>query len=110
MAQHTPAFVTWQPSMLLTPLTSTGYSCVKFLSVYLWAPLVAQRGRTPLPMEETQVRSLGWEDPLAIHSSIRAWEILWTEEPGVDCQGIFPTQASNSFSMAQGWGGEMVSG
>ena len=32
------------------------------------------------------VRSLGWEDPLeretAIHSSILAWEIPWTEEPG----------------------------
>ena len=35
---------------------------------------------------EMQVRSLGWEDPLekeiAIHSSILAWEILWTEGPG----------------------------
>ena len=35
---------------------------------------------------ETQVRSLGWEDLLeegmATHSSILAWEILWTEEPG----------------------------
>ena len=33
-----------------------------------------------------QVRSLGWEDPLekrmSTHSSILAWEILWTEEPG----------------------------
>ena len=37
-------------------------------------------------MQETQVRSLGWEDALekemATHSSILAWEILWTEEPG----------------------------
>ena len=37
-------------------------------------------------MRETRVRSLGWEDPLekemATHSSILAWEILWTEEPG----------------------------
>ena len=35
---------------------------------------------------ETQVRSLGWEDPLeeemATHSRILAWEIPWTEEPG----------------------------
>ena len=33
-----------------------------------------------------QVHSLGWEDPLekemATHSSILAWRILWTEEPG----------------------------
>ena len=37
-------------------------------------------------MQETQVQSLGWEDPLekevATHSSILAWEIPWTEEPG----------------------------
>ena len=37
-------------------------------------------------MQETQVRSLGWENPLekkmAIHSSILAWEIPWMEEPG----------------------------
>ena len=37
-------------------------------------------------IQETQVGSLGWEDPLekemAIHSSILAWEIPWTEEPG----------------------------
>ena len=36
--------------------------------------------------QETWVQSLGWEDPLekemATHSSILAWEILWTEEPG----------------------------
>ena len=37
-------------------------------------------------MQETKVRSLGGEDPLekgmAIHSSILAWRIPWTEEPG----------------------------
>ena len=37
-------------------------------------------------MQETQVRSLGQEDPLekgiATHPSILAWEIPWTEEPG----------------------------
>ena len=37
-------------------------------------------------MQETRVRSLGWEDALeegmAIHSSILAWRIPWTEEPG----------------------------
>ena len=36
--------------------------------------------------EETWVPSLGWEDPLeegmAAHSSILAWRIPWTEEPG----------------------------
>ena len=37
-------------------------------------------------MQETQVRSVDWEDPLeremGIHSSILAWEIPWTEKPG----------------------------
>ena len=37
--------------------------------------------------QETWVQSLGWEDPLekelATHSSILAWEIPWTEEPGM---------------------------
>ena len=37
-------------------------------------------------MQETQVRSLGWEDPLekemAIYSSTIPWKITWTEEPG----------------------------
>ena len=37
-------------------------------------------------MQETWVRSLGWEDSLekgkATHSSILAWRIPWTEEPG----------------------------
>ena len=36
--------------------------------------------------QEMQVRSLGWEDPLekemAKHSSVLAWEIPWTEDPG----------------------------
>ena len=42
--------------------------------------------KNPLAMQETQARSLGWEDPLekgmAIHSSILAWRTPWTEEPG----------------------------
>ena len=37
-------------------------------------------------IQEMQVRSLGQEDPLvkemAAHSSVLAWEIPWTEEPG----------------------------
>ena len=42
--------------------------------------------KLPLAMQETQVRSLGWEDPLekelATHSSTLAWRIPWTEGPG----------------------------
>ena len=47
-----------------------------------WASLVAQLVKNPPAMQETLVRSLGWEDPLekgkATHSSILAWRIPWT--------------------------------
>ena len=49
------------------------------------ASLVAQRVKHLSAMQETRVRSLGWEDPLekqvAPHSSILAWKIPWTAEP-----------------------------
>ena len=47
---------------------------------------MAQMVKNLPAMQETRVRSLGWEDPLekvmAIHSSILAWRIPRTEEPG----------------------------
>ena len=50
------------------------------------ASLVAQMVKHLPAMWETQVQSLGWEDPLekemAIHSSTLGWKIPWTEEPG----------------------------
>ena len=56
------------------------------------ASLVAQTVKNLSAMQETQVWSLGWEDPLqtgiATHSSILAWRIPWTEEPGwPQCMG-----------------------
>ena len=53
----------------------------------IWASQVALVVKTPpASAEDTWVRSLGWEDPLeeemATHSSIPAWRIPWTEEPG----------------------------
>ena len=51
-----------------------------------WASLVAQTVKCLSAMQETQVGSLGPEDPLekemAIHSSTTAWKIPWMEEPG----------------------------
>ena len=42
--------------------------------------------KNPQVMQETLVRSLGQEDPpeeeMATHSSVLAWKIPWTEEPG----------------------------
>ena len=50
------------------------------------ASLVAQTVKNPPAMQETLVRSLDQEDPLeegmATHSSIFAWRMPWTEEPG----------------------------
>jgi len=51
-----------------------------------WASLVAQMVKNPPPMQETRVQSLGQKDLLekrmATPSSILAWRIPWTEEPG----------------------------
>ena len=53
---------------------------------YFWASLVTQMVKHLPTMQETWVRSLGWEDPLekemATHSSTLAWKIPWTKEPG----------------------------
>ena len=55
---------------------------IGYLLQYSWASLVAQLVKNPPAMQETWVRSLGWEDPLekgkATHSSILAWRIPWT--------------------------------
>ena len=57
------------------------YTCTHL--IHSWASLVAQWQRILLPMQETQVWSLGQEDTLekeeATHSSILDWEIQWTE-------------------------------
>ena len=56
-----------------------------------WASLVVQMVKNLSAMQETQAQFLGWEVPLeegmATHSSILAWRIPWTEEPG----GLQPT-------------------
>ena len=57
---------------------------------FYFTSLVAQMVKCLPPMWENQVRSLGQEDPLenemATHSSVLAWKIPWTEEPG----GLLP--------------------
>ena len=54
--------------------------------VLLETSLMAQMIKNLPAMWETWIQSLGWEDPLekgtVIHSSILAWRIPWTEEPG----------------------------
>ena len=52
----------------------------------IWASLIAKLVRNLPAMQETQVQSLGQEDPLGKEmetlSSIFAWRIPWTEKPG----------------------------
>ena len=56
------------------------------IRIWIWTSLVAQRVKHLPAVRETWVPSLGREDPLeremATHSSILAWKIPWTEEPG----------------------------
>ena len=59
----------------------------QFVGTIGWVyDLVAQILKSLPAMRETWVQSLCWEDPLdnemATHSSILAWKIPWTEEPG----------------------------
>ena len=53
---------------------------------HIWASLVAQMVKNLPTMQEIQVQSLGQEDSLekgmATHSSVLAWKITWTVEPG----------------------------
>ena len=59
---------------------------VRYSLQYSWASLVVQLVKDLPVMQETWVQSLGWEDPLgegmATYSSILAWRIAWTKEPG----------------------------
>ena len=52
---------------------------------------MAQRVKNLPAIQETQIRTLGWEDPLekgtAMHSSIPVWEIPWTEPGGLQSMG-----------------------
>ena len=65
----------------LLPLLEHPMHCLIVKEIHWWL----REQRTCLPMQETWVQSLGWEDPLekgkATHSSILAWKILRTEEP-----------------------------
>ena len=64
------------------------FSCIIFDMYFkvAWAPLVAQMVKNLPAMQETQVGSLGQEDPLqegmATHSNSRVWRIPRTVEPG----------------------------
>ena len=79
--RHTPTpvrmpafFIFREPSLVVSP------------ALRLQASLLAHCQRTPLPVQDTGVQSVGQEAPLeketATHSSVPARETLWAEEPG----------------------------
>ena len=76
---------------------------------------MAQLVKNPPAMQETWVRSLGWEDPLekgmTTHPSILAWRIPGTEEPG-GCSpwGHKESDTTEQLSTAQHRHGERVTG
>ena len=75
------------PSWALQQLSDTEQVLFTELLISdLWASLVAQMVKNMSVVQKTQVQSLGWEDPLekrmATHSSIPAWRVPQTEEPG----------------------------
>ena len=68
------------------PFQSGGGNIIDGGNNCMGACLMVQPGRICLPVQKTRVQSLGQENPLEkemeTHSSIRAWRIPWTEEPG----------------------------
>ena len=84
------------------------------ISISRWwqISLVAQTVKCLPAMQETQVQSLGWEDPLekemATHSSTLSWKIPWTQEPGrLHCMGLqrvrYDWATSLSLSLSRWW-------
>ena len=76
-------------------------------AILIPASLVAQRLKCLPGMRESQVRSLGWEDPLekemTTHSSNLAWRIPWREEPGGSpwgCKESDTTERLNFLSLS----------
>ena len=72
-----------------------------------WFSLVAQRVKNPPAMRETEVRSLGWEDPLeegmATHFSILAWRMegysLWIHKKSDTAEQLSTAQTTDLFDI-----------
>ena len=77
---------------------------LRYHSTTYWVSLVAQMVKNLLAVQETWFWTLGWEDPLekgvTTYSSILAWRIPWTEEPGglqsMGLQGVRQDWATNT--------------
>ena len=78
----------FSPNPILTVLGEADFTNYRINGsiAYIGASLVAQAVKNLPAMQETWIQFLGWKDSLekemATHSSILAWRIPWTEEPG----------------------------
>ena len=79
-------FYEWERDIWLS--IESNYLVNYYMSILymFWVSPVAQMVKHLTAMQQTQVQSLDWENPLEkgmeIHSSTPAWKIPWTEEPG----------------------------
>ena len=100
-------------SSSVTPFSSCpqSFPASGFFQWVSFLPTVLQWQRMHLPKQEMQVWSLDWEDPLeketATWSSILAWEIPWTEEPGglqsMGSQRVGHNWETNTFTSLSIW-------
>ena len=98
-------------------LSTLAFKWIKINQLFIWHPLcsflVAQTVKNLPAMQETWIWSLGWENPLkkgvVTHSSILAWRIPWTEEPGrlqfMGSQRVRHDWATNTF---KGWSRTLI--
>ena len=84
LASLIPLPLIYVPLLLLYMEGEMGKWLLLLLLLFVFPRLVAQTVKNLPAMQETQVRSLGWEDPLengmATHSSIPAWRIPWADQ------------------------------
>ena len=93
------------PSLIPGLGRSTGEE-IGYSLQYSWTSLLAQTVKNPSAMLQTWIWSLGLKDPLekgtATHSSILAWRIPWTEEPGrpqsIGCKELDMTEHYHAFT------------
>ena len=93
-------------------VTATCWNCWRHIHVFsfiiFWASLVSQMVKNLPAMQETQIESLGQEDPLeeemATHSRILTWEIPWMEEQGglqsMGLQRVGHSWVTNTFTLS----------
>ena len=110
--RHVWLFATPCTAALQASLSFTiSQNLLKFMSIESVMLSIAPMVKNPSAMQKTWVWSLGWENALekemVTHSSILAWEIPWTEEPGwlksIDCKELDMTEGLSTHMSISTW-------